>query len=642
MPPEVASTPAAVSESAPSTYAGHGLDSVSEKVLSRYSVTRLNPDVARRLESMMDLAPPSTGLVSDDGKRLFFGWRVTGTPQVWMLDGPMRFPRQLTGGEDATSLVGLLPNGEQIVVSRDRKGEEYPGLYLQKATGGPLIRIQHLPKVRTSLAAIAKDSKSLYFTANDIAEDAYAIYRYDLAVQKRELVFDAPGLWYVADLADDEKKMLLHKATGSLSAEYYELDLTTKTLSPLFGQGEAEEYEASYGANGEILVLTNKLGEFRRLYRFASGAFEPVTAELKHDVYGFSVDHERRRILYGTNEAGFHRLSALDARTHKPLSMPVLPKADQVRFGDTSRNGRYTTIGVSDSTFPQRTFVLDWKTGKLASWYEPSVPELDTSIFARAALEHYQTQDGASIPVLVRTPKACETTPCPVVVSFHGGPESQALPGFNLRAQAFVDAGFIFAEPNVRGSNGFGKAWLRADDGRKRLDVITDIADAAKWARQRFSKNGQMPRLGVYGGSYGGYSVLMAMTQFAGAFDAGVNVVGISNLVTFLENTAPYRRILRISEYGDPKKDRDALVALSPTTYLDKLNAPLLSLQGVRDPRVPAGEAIQIHEALEKKGVPGQLMLFPDEGHGAVKRANQVLMLGHAIAFFEEQLAGKK
>jgi dipeptidyl aminopeptidase/acylaminoacyl peptidase len=144
--------------------------------------------------------------------------------------------------------------------------------------------------------------------------------------------------------------------------------------------------------------------------------------------------------------------------------------------------------------------------------------------------------------------------------------------------------------------------------------------------------------VGIYGGSYGGYSVLMGMTKFAGAYDAGVDVVGISDLRTFLRNTAPYRRILRISEYGDPERDADALAQLSPMTYVDRVKAPLYIMQGASDPRVPAGEAIQIHDALEKRGVPCELAIFPDEGHGAQKRENRVLMLGHAIEFFREKL----
>jgi len=142
----------------------------------------------------------------------------------------------------------------------------------------------------------------------------------------------------------------------------------------------------------------------------------------------------------------------------------------------------------------------------------------------------------------------------------------------------------------------------------------------------------------AFGGSYGGYSALMAMTMFAGAYDAGVSVVGISSLVTFLENTAPYRRSLRTSEYGDPTKDREALLKLSPITYVDRVSAPLLLLQGATDPRVPAGEALQMYEAIRGKNVPTGLIVFADEGHGVRKRENQVLLYGHVLRFLKEQL----
>jgi dipeptidyl aminopeptidase/acylaminoacyl peptidase len=280
-------------------------------------------------------------------------------------------------------------------------------------------------------------------------------------------------------------------------------------------------------------------------------------------------------------------------------------------------------------------------TGQLAKWHTPSAPEIDTSKFARASLEEYPARDGTKIPMFVRRPAACDK-PCPVIVLFHGGPEGQTMPGFNTGGQLFVDAGFTLVEPNVRGSDGYGKTWLHADDGPKRLQIITDIEDVAKYVKEKWAEGGKAPKVGVAGGSYGGYSTLVAMTMFAGAYDAGASVVGISNLYTFLMNTAPYRRILRISEYGDPEKDKEALLKLSPITYIDKVASPLLLIQGATDPRVPAGEAIQIKNALDMKKIPAELIIFPDEGHGAQKRENQVLQLGHMVRFFEEHLLGKK
>ena len=194
----------------------------------------------------------------------------------------------------------------------------------------------------------------------------------------------------------------------------------------------------------------------------------------------------------------------------------------------------------------------------------------------------------------------------------------------------------------MRGSDGYGKTWMHADDGPKRLDIITDIEDAAAWARKRFAAAGRAPKVGVSGGSYGGYSALLAMTLFAGAYDAGAEFVGISNLVTFLRNTAPYRRILRTSEYGDVDKDYEALVKLSPTTYIDRLKAPLLLVQGASDPRVPVGEAVQFHDALKARGIDAEMLVFSDEGHGAQKRDNRVYYLGYTLRFFQKHLQGQR
>jgi dipeptidyl aminopeptidase/acylaminoacyl peptidase len=273
---------------------------------------------------------------------------------------------------------------------------------------------------------------------------------------------------------------------------------------------------------------------------------------------------------------------------------------------------------------------------------------VDLTGFVAARLMSYPARDGTPIPMFVRFPKGCApeenkaADPCPVVVEFHGGPEGQAQPGFSPYTQLFIESGFILVEPNVRGSDGYGKRWLDADNGPRRLDVITDIDDCGKWIRANWGRNGKAPRVGITGGSYGGYSTLVGMTMFAGTYDAGASVVGISNLVTFLKNTSPYRRILRLSEYGDPDKDAEALKKLSPITYLDRVKSPLLLIQGLNDPRVPAGEAVQLHESLEKRGVASRFILIPDEGHGSAKRGNQVIQIGHVLRFFEEHLEGKK
>ncbi len=665
-PPIQASTPPTPPPATPAAkgYSGHGAESVPPEVLAKFAPTPIPSDVSRRIQAMLDVRAPIGSRMAPDGKSLFFAWNVTGTLQVWKADGPRRFPVQLTGGEDVTRVAAILPDGKSLVVSRDRKGEENPGLYLLSSDGGALKEIQHKAKVQTQLQFVSDDGKSIYFRANDVKSDSYAIYKYDVASGKRDVVFGEDGLWEVDDHAPaswgpaNAGKLLLAKATGALTKEYWEYDEAQKKLVPLFGQNEKEEYDAVYGsAPNEILVLTSKFGDFRRLYKakpkpktdgkggpLEQGETAPVTGDIKHDVSSFITDRQKKNIFYSVNENGYTRAKWLDGKTYAEKQLPELKGEDHVTFGVPSWDGRYVPLNAGSAKHPTTSHVFDTQEKKLVQWVVPSTPEIDTSKFTAPTLESYPARDGTKIPMFVRRPPACAkpSEPCPVVVHFHGGPEGQSVAGYSTYGQIFVDAGFIWVEPNVRGSDGYGKTWLHADDGPKRLAIITDIEDAAKHVRTAFAVNGKAPKVGVMGGSYGGYSTLVAMTKFAGAYDAGVANVGMSNLYSFLMNTAPYRRALRASEYGDPEKDKQALMELSPITYIDKVNAPLLLIQGASDPRVPVGEAIQMHAALEKKGNPTKMIVFPDEGHGTQKRENKVLEIGHTLDFFEVHLKGKK
>jgi dipeptidyl aminopeptidase/acylaminoacyl peptidase len=623
-----------------SSYAGHGLDSVAPELLQKFRPRPASPGSTQHLQQLMDVRAPGLGRLSPDGKSLYFSWTITGVAQVWKVDGPQRFPEQVTGGEDPTTLSAITPDGAWLVLQRDRKGEENPGLYLQSTAGGPLLSIQHKPGVQTRFDTLSPDGRSLYYTANDVQPNAYTVYRYDLATRTSSVAFDREqGLFHVSDCQNDGR-LLLRKDTGELWSEYSEWDPRSQQLTPLFGQNEHEEYLARYGAReGELVVLTNKLSEYRRLYRFSQGSFTALGDEVATDVSQFDMDLARTRIVYTLNDRGYSRLRALDARSFAKVALPKLPVSDNEFYGTTTVDGRFSTLGIDDGRRPLAGYVLDWRSGKLTTWHKPSSPEIDTSSFVRAELGSYPARDGTAIPVFVRKPERCAGVLCPVIVIFHGGPEGQARPGFSVSFQSFLDAGFVLVEPNVRGSDGYGKSWIRADDGPKRLAVITDIEDAARWVRQHFAVDGKQPKVGVFGASYGGYSVLMAMAMFAGAYDAGVDVVGMSDLRTFLRNTAPYRRVLRIAEYGDPERDGEALAKLSPLTYLDRIKAPLLIEQGATDPRVPAGEAIQLHDALQKRGIPCELAIYPDEGHGMQRRENRVLMYSHTIEFFQRYLA---
>ena len=632
-------------------YEGHGSGSVDAETIKKFAPTALPPEITRRVQAAFDVRSPGGGMLTNDGRKLFFSWNVTGIWQVWRLDGPKQFPVQMTGGEDPTTVAGLTPNDKFLIVSRDHGGEEYPGLYLQPVAGGPLAVVQHKPKVRVEYQFTSDDSHWLYYAANDVKADSFALYRFDLVKRgEAQRIFEQDGTWSIADHRGADE-LLLVKATGNMAREIFLYNVTTRKLTPLLGQGEDIEYDVAFGANAnELLVLTNKLSDFRRLYRWNllkpgtagnTDKFVAITPELGKDVSEFAMDRAHTHLYYTVNDGGYFRLRVLAAKTYAPLKLPSFADADMTVLGTLSRNGRYAIVRLETARMPKTNYVFDWQTKKLVQWVLPSSPEIDTGHFAAVSLESFPARDGARVPMFVRRPAECSAPgrdkPCPVIVIFHGGPESQAHPGFNATYQLFVDAGFIVVEPNVRGSDGYGKAYLDSDNGPKRLNVITDIQDCSTLIKTHWKMGTIIPKIGVMGWSYGGYSTLYAMTRFAGAFNAGVGLVGMADLRTFLANTAPYRRKLRAAEYGDLQKDAEALKQLSPVTYLDQIKDPLLIIQGANDPRVPAGEALQMFEAARKHGQ-AELILFADEGHGAGKRENRVFEIGHTLRFFERYL----
>ena len=622
-------------------YKGLGSESISPENLKKYAPPVLNPIMTNKLKKMFDVTSPGMGMLSPDKKTLFFSWRVTGQSHLWKIDGPQKFPQQLTSGSDAVSLNAVAPNGKFLIISKDTNGQENPGLFKLDLKTGFIQELYRQQKVQVSFSFITDDSKWMYYTANDKKADSYSTYKMNLETLKIETVFDGDGNWYVADYWNQGERLLMVKYNGARQNEYYDFEVKTQKLTPVIGQGEKNEYEVSYGTRtDEFIVLTAK-DNFKRLYLYKNKQLTLKSdPQLKFDISGFSVDQPRKKLTYTVNREGYSELHALSLPSFKKVNIPQFKNADHVFLGSTTRDGQVSMLGVVSAQSPRLSYSYDWNTKKMTQWVLPSAPEVDLKKLAVSKLMKYTTRDGVEIPMFVRFPEKCqEKSGCPVVVHFHGGPEGQSQPGFSPMAQAFVDEGFIFAEPNVRGSDGYGKEWLDADNGAKREKVITDIEDASIWIRKNWSDaNGVAPKVGVMGWSYGGYSTLMAMTYFAGSYDAGVALVGMSNLVTFMQNTAPYRRILRMSEYGNPETDKDFMLRLSPVTYVDKVKNPLMIIQGVNDPRVPAGEALQMHETLQKKKIASELILFADEGHGSSKKENQVLEIGHMIEFFKKQL----
>jgi dipeptidyl aminopeptidase/acylaminoacyl peptidase len=340
------------------------------------------------------------------------------------------------------------------------------------------------------------------------------------------------------------------------------------------------------------------------------------------------ADRAGRSLLIVANEDGYSRLTIGD------VEVP-LPGRGVVESPVFSPDGSKLAFAFSSPTQPKDVYLYDLDTGetmRLTTVAEPP-PGL-----VEPTLHRFESFDGESVPVFLFTPPG--EGPFPVFVMVHGGPEAQWVPEWHVNyvplAQYLVSRGYAVAVPNVRGSSGYGKRYEHLDDIRLRLDSVRDLASLHEWLGRRPEIDAS--RAVVYGRSYGGYMVLAALAFQPELWAAGIESVGISSFVTFLENTSPYRRAVREREYGSLEHDRDFLVEASPITHVDAIRAPLFIQHGANDPRVPLGESEEIARVLQEKGIRCELVVYPDEGHSIAKLSNRIDSFTRAVAFLDEVL----
>ncbi len=353
---------------------------------------------------------------------------------------------------------------------------------------------------------------------------------------------------------------------------------------------------------------------------------------------GCAVDRTGAHLLVVTNDDGRSRAELRDPHTLDVTLAVPLPGdgvASGFRFSD---DGRWLTYAFSSPRIPGDVWCLDTSTGEQQRM-TTSPCGVDAETFVDAELVRFPAADGVEIPAFVFTPDAPASGNAsghPVVVVLHGGPESQYRPAFGGVTQYLVAHGFAVVAPNIRGSTGYGRTYQHLDDVERRFDAIRDLEAVHDWIGAHPALDGD--RAALYGGSYGGYLVLAGLAWQPERWAAGVDIVGMSNLVTFLRNTAEWRRAFREREYGSLDDDAELLTALSPITHVEAVRSPLFIIHGANDPRVPLGEAEQIHAVLHERGVRSELLVYPDEGHGLAKLANRVDAYPRLVAFLHEVL----
>jgi len=599
--------------------------------------------------------------ISADGQRLAFLTDITGAPQIWQvpLTGEARtilWPEQLTFETDRVMLAQFSPAEDghgncRLLYTRDIGGNEKQQLFLLSEDGSPDANLtQGFEDVTHAFGAWAKGGDAIYFAANRRNPALFDFYKQPLDGEA-VLVWqnDAPGYLRAVDITPDGQRAVVVRTSSSFDHTLLEIDLAGGRARTLIETSEPVRFIATcYATDGRKLYLITDLdADFLYIARLDldTGELERlITPEWDCDALELSPDGSS--LAYIVNVEGAHHLHMYDLATGTTRAAPgITERAGVIRgSGPTfSPDSRYIAFAFTSTTRAADIYVWDLEKDVVYPVTRSSHGGLPTEAFVAPELIRYPTFDTLAdetprtIPAWFFRPQNESDKPVPAVVVVHGGPEGQFQPVFTFFIQYLVQNGYAVLAPNVRGSTGYGKAYSHLDDVEKRMDSVADLAHAAHWLREQPGIDAD--RLVVYGGSYGGFMVLAALTAYPELWAAGVNVVGISNFVTFLENTSAYRRAHREAEYGSLARDREFLESIAPIRHVDNIVAPLFVVHGANDPRVPLSEAEQLVTALQARDVPVEFQVFDDEGHGVVKLKNKLVMYPAIVEFLHKHLA---
>lgn len=594
----------------------------------------------------------SAGVIdwSADGSSVFVGTRFGDVAQIHRVEMPGGARRQLTFFAEPANGVARRPGHAEVLFSMDEGGSEFFQLFLLDPRTGQPRRLTD-GESRNSGGTWTRDGRRLAWTStrrDGRSNDIWSMSVADTATAR--VVLEAPdGTWWGASDWDEAgERLLVGNYVSITDSRIHLLDVATGELRRLAGGDDDPAawlgITPRFAADGAgAFVATDARSEFRQLGRLdlETGELEILTAGIPWDVNQFAMSEARDRAAFVVNEGGIERLYLLDPATGAHARVEGIPTGliGGVRFGP---DGGRLALTLNTPKTPSDVFVLELgdaptEHGELARWTFSEVGGLDTDAFVTPELVRYGSFDGLEVPAFVYRPE--EEGPHPVVVYVHGGPESQFRPGFSSTFQLWIrELGLAVVAPNVRGSSGYGKEYVARDNGRKREDSVRDIGALLDWIAAQPDLD--ETRVAVYGGSYGGYMVLASLVHYSDRLRAGVDYVGISNFVTFLENTQDYRRDLRRPEYGDERDPamRAFLEEISPSNRAEEITAALFVVQGENDPRVPVTESEQIVREVRRNGHEAWYMNALNEGHGFRKKPNRDLLSQLVVLFFETYL----
>jgi dipeptidyl aminopeptidase/acylaminoacyl peptidase len=567
--------------------------------------------------------------------------RFGDTAQVHRVAAPLGTREQLTFYPDPIEWARAARSGSGFVFLKDQGGDENAQVYYQSGSGA--ARALTSGNFIHGSPVWAHDGKRLAFYGNDRDGLSYDVYVADVstAAPAQLVVGGRQDTWYPLDWSADDAKLLVWRYLSSSESYLYLADVASGTLTPLEDKPhKAGITTARFAPTGRgVYVVTDEDGEFAQLKFKDPITHESrrITPEIGWDVEDFDVSADGRYVAYTVNEDGRSRLAIIDNLNHLSLAPVGLPEG---RIGNPrfDRTGRRLAMSVDGATSPRDVFVYDIDGNSITRWTRSEAGPIDLATLAIPELVRYPTWDRVGgharlLSAYVYRP-AHASGPAPVLIDIHGGPEAQYRPEWDPFVQFLVnELGYVVVAPNVRGSSGYGKTFLTLDNGVLREDAVRDIGSLLVWigVQPGFDRE----RVVVMGGSYGGYMALASLITYGERLRGGIDIVGISNFVTFLRNTAGYRRDWRREEYGDERDPqmRVFLERISPLSNAARIRKPLLVVAGQNDPRVPVSESEQLVWSVRSNGGEVWYLLARDEGHGFVKKANRDAYLLTAASF---------
>ena len=581
---------------------------------------------------------------STDGSRVLVSSDTTGVFNVYALSVVGGESHALTDSStDSTYAVTYFPEDDRVLLTADEGGNELNHLYVRNLDG-TITDLTPGENLKARFIGWAQDNGGFFAATNERDPRAFDMYRYDVESYERVRVFENTDALGLRDISSDGRWLALSKPHSSADSDLYLLDLQADGARPeLITPHEGAISHGVFGFNPDntgLVYGTDEHGEFRQawLFEIAGKRHSPYIEEDWDVLFvGFSKSGNYR--VWGVNVDARTVLKILDLRTNTLVAMPEMPGGDlaNIRF---SRDETSISLLVSSDQMPRNVHVVNLATSTQQQLTDALNEEVNSDDLVASEVIRYSSFDDLEIPGILYKPKSATAgSPVPALVWVHGGPGGQSRPGYNPMIQHLVNHGYAVFAANNRGSSGYGKTYYHLDDKKHGTVDLDDIVYAGKYLAGLDWVDGE--RIGIIGGSYGGYMVAAALAFRPDAFEVGIDIFGVTNWVRTLKSIPPWwtaNKVALYDELGDPATDEERLRAISPLFHTENVRVPLLVIQGANDPRVLQVESDELVANIRANGVSVDYLVLEDEGHGFSKRGNRIAVSEAFLTFLQKNL----